>query len=355
MIDMSQEESWVEHCLEHLEQFGLEWSTGRSRAGAQSTHSIAVSDGQQTWVFRTECARHIRPSTAAYRLGSLRSAGANDGAALPLMLFAERITDSIGEILREQSVNYVDTAGNAWIQQPGLRIWIEGRPPTKARKAQPKATTPTALQLIFLLLKDRRWCERSYRELAERTGLALGTIGWNMNALIHAGHVQRLQGQRRLRAPLELLATWEQNWHDRLRPRLDPKSCKGSPDPAFESLLRRCAQNSSWLVGGELAATCVIEGVQAASATIHVPPDQVRNCMRRLNLIPHPEGNVHLLETFGQENAWNREAGRVTTESGATLADPLLVRAELLGSRDERIHALANELLEGHVTPRWAD
>jgi hypothetical protein len=273
------------------------------------------------------------------------------GEEEPWLLFTERVTPKVGEILRERGVGYVDTTGNAWIQQPGLCVWIEGRRAAVASETPHKATTPTALQLSFLLLKSREWCNRPYRELAARTGLALGTVGWIMSALTKAGHIFHEEERRALRLPRDLHVHWEQRWHDRLRPRLGTVLCKGKADPGFRSLLETCADEPEWIIGGELAATCVAGNVEPTTTTLHVPPAEVRACMQRLKLIPHPEGNIRIVETFGQENGWQR----AERESGSriALADPILIRAELLDSRDERLHLLASELLEAFIAPRW--
>ncbi len=349
---MAGDETWVERCLDELEGLGFTHASARARPEADSIHDLVLSDGDRSWKFRTECVRHMRPSTVSYRIGSLRSGETGDAAAHPWLLFSERISESVGRSLRDQDVCYVDASGNAWIQQPGLRVWVEGRPPKRAQRVKPKMTTPTALQVVYLLLKEPVWCERPYREVAERTGLALGTIGWIMSAMMDSGWVRGLRSRRELTNPRELCAHWEQNWHERLRPRLEPRLCKGRPDPGYESLLERCAGESDWLVGGELAATKVVEGLEAASVTVHVPRGGVRACLEKLKLLPHPEGDVHVLETFGQDNGWAQDTAK-RLDDGARLADPLLIRAELLGSRDERVHSLADELFERYVVPRW--
>ncbi len=351
---MCRDNRWAEQCLEHLEDWGLDSAiSSHQAAGIESEGKLALKNEKDSWLFKYECIRQLRPGTAAYRLTELLSSNWSPGDDAPWLVFTERVTAAVGEILRSHQVNYVDATGNAWIRRPGLFVWVEGKRAASRPTPSPKRTTPTALQLIFLLLKSTDWSDATYRKLAERTGLALGTVGWIMNNLAQAGHVLQENGGRSLRHPMDLLTLWEQQWHERLRPRLGSTLCMGKPDPGFEALLKICESEQKWLVGGELAATRAVKGIEPTTATVHVPPADVRKCMQRLRLMPHPEGNICIMETFGSENAWQGAEQGAPNMPMPTLADPILIRAELLGSRDKRLHTLADQLLESFIEPRW--
>ena len=346
--------SWAQPCLEHLAEWGLT-HTGALEGRLEDGAPLAVTDGHRTWGFQLVHARYLRTNTVAHRASRILQDRASAGPDTPSLLFTEYVTPGVGEVLRELGICYVDVAGNAWVRGPGLLAWVEGKRRVSAPRTNPKPTTPGALQLVYLLLKDAHWCSRPYREMAEHTGLALGTIGWIMNTLIHSGHVARTSTGRVLKSPERLHAEWEEHWYDRLRPRLAPTTCIGKRDPGFERLMNSVSETQGCFIGGELGVTQLLGGVEPTTATIHVPPGSARDCMQALTLLPNRDGNIQLVETFGSENRW--DAGRGTTPNSPSrpLADPLLLRAEVLSSNDQRLHLMAHELLTDYIMPRWVN
>ena len=341
-------EAWVQDCLDHLEEYRLAW-TGEPGVDGWNGETLELSTRSGRWPFRLHCRSQLRPTTIDYMLTNLLAETATFSMSTPTLVLTEQVTKTVAERLRERGVSYLDAAGNAWLQQPGLFLWVQGRKGNRAEKTSQKIETLTALQLTYLLLKSKAVVARPYRELARNSHLALGTVGWIMAALERAGYVVKGGRRRRLKRPAELHARWEESWHEKLRPKLNATQCKAAPDPGFRRLLDACIQERQWLVGGELAAAQILGGLQPESTTLHVPPGSVRKCMKDLRLLPHPEGNVRVLETFGDANGWEQ----AQVESKPAWADPLLIRAELLEVRDERVHAMATDLLTKEIQPRW--
>ncbi len=65
--------------------------------------------------------------------------------------------------------------------------------------------------------------------------------------------------------------------------------------------------------------------------------------MSQLLLKPDPQDEITFIRQFGTENAWTK---------ASSLADPLLVHAELLTSTDDRLHETADILLNEYIKPR---
>ncbi|MCP5022630.1 MAG: hypothetical protein GY930_12755 [bacterium] len=342
-------EPWARQGIETLKK-ELGWVVTYELDDSKQPY-VSIEEGSNSWSFRMLCVRQLRPATASHRIREQLSGIPDSQAGEPVLLVTERVSESVAEILRGQEVSYVDMGGNAHISRKGLHIWVSGRPvATEAARVQ-KTTTPVALQLAFLLLQDAQLCARPYRELARQSGLALGSVGWIMTAFIRAGYVGRRGRNRFLRSPKELATHFEQHWHERLRPKLGEVICQGPADLGFKRLLKTCAANQGFLVGGELAASQILGGVEPSTATIHVPVNSVQESMGKLRLLKNPAGNIRLLESFGSTHAWH--VGKKTHPQKVSMADPLLIRAELLESQDARLHELAEELLTQHIAPRW--
>ena len=92
----------------------------------------------------------------------------------------------------------------------------------------------------------------------------------------------------------------------------------------------------------------MIRGFRPERAVIHVPEGDPATMARELGLLPDPKGQVMLIKTFGKRNAWT------DSPSSLPLADPLLLRAELVMETDERLQPSRRTLLEDHILRRLA-
>ena len=178
---------------------------------------ISLTDGDGSWQFTALCCRQLRPSTVDHKISTLTLDDQGQSSEGPWLLFTERANGTVAEKLRGRSVNYMDAAGNAWLQQPGLFIRIEGQKPVVISSAAPRTpASHAALPLTFLLLKGGSWLSKPYRELADSTGLALSTVAGIMASLTKATDVIRTDAGLKLRSPADLLSNWEQHWPGKL-------------------------------------------------------------------------------------------------------------------------------------------
>ena len=69
------------------------------------------------------------------------------------LLVGTYINDKLGNLLRDAKINYLDTAGNAYLKKKPLIVFIKGNTEPKA-KVEPidQAFTPTGLKVAYALL-----------------------------------------------------------------------------------------------------------------------------------------------------------------------------------------------------------
>ena len=109
------------------------------------------------------------------------------------LLVADYINPNMGERLKEGLyVQFLDTAGNAYINQPPAYIYIKGNKPQQAVAAKERVRTgkafqPTGMKVVFAFLRDPELVNAPYREIAEQAAVALGTVGWVIRDLIAQG------------------------------------------------------------------------------------------------------------------------------------------------------------------------
>lgn len=258
----------------------------------------------------------------------------------PLLLLADFVSERLAAQLRGAGIAFLDTAGNASLHQSALLVEISGR----KRRVRPARTSrgfqPSGLRLIHLLLRKPEALNWTYRRLAEEAGLALGAVGPVLKELAARGFsLEDEAGKRRLRNRLDLFRRWEIGYLERLRPKLLVEHCRPAGDlglAALPDLIRQQNLHGQIQIGGELGAALALEGSRPRRASLHVKGDPLA-IMLRLRLVPDPEGEVVLLQALGGRAAPHGER--------LTLADPLLLHAELLAAGDAG-DALAAQIYE---------
>lgn len=266
---------------------------------------------------------HLRPATLGAVLHQLRQ------LEPPALLVADYVTPPLAEELRKRGVEFIDAAGNAFLNQPPLLVWIKGQRP-RQRVVEPKegrAFTASGLQVLFALLCRPGIVGRPYREIAQLAGVAHGTIGWVMGDLLQNGFLAKVGGRRRLLQAERLLQDWAPAYARILRPKLhlgrfraDVKTDIAGIDPG----------PYGYVLGGEVAEARLTQHLRPATLTLYGPGINKRLVVD-LRLTPDPEGNVELLRRF-----WNFD-----TEPAGVAPLPL-VYADLLALGDPRCVEAAN-------------
>ena len=108
------------------------------------------------------------------------------------LLITRIIKNDTAELLKNLDINYIDAAGNAYINVPPLFINIKGQKLTQNIGTQQVINNadkdaglfqPAGLQIIFALLCNPKLERNPYREIAEMANVALGTVHATMKLL----------------------------------------------------------------------------------------------------------------------------------------------------------------------------
>lgn len=306
----------------------IEPATPRGRADARLRLTYA---GQAT-EFTVEAKTNLRPPMLGAIQHQLAAHGAGRDKAL---LVADHVTPAIAMQLRERGLQFIDTAGNAYLNQPPMLIWITGqKPPTPIADIEPRdrAFQPTGLKVLFALLCNPGAVDRPYREIAEMAGVAHGTVGWVMPELPRLGFMIEIDNRRRLVEREQLLARWVEAYARRLRPKLRMARYEAA-DLKWTTTFQ--PQDYGLLLGGEPAANRMNANLRPGTATLY--GDQINpRLIVDQRLRPDPAGNIEVMKRF-----WNFQ----TPNPG--LVPPILVYADLLAIGDARCLEAARELYDG--------
>jgi hypothetical protein len=270
----------------------------------------------------------------------------------PLMM-SEYINPEMAVFLRKQQINFADVAGNIYLNAPPLFVWQHGfkrEPPTNRPQ---RLFQVVGLKILSVLLWEVDAVNLTYRDLADRAGVSLGSIVPVFDDLAKGGFLTTIKQHRQLTHRRELLEQWVLGYAGQLFPRLILKTCRLADGQTIESL----AEKLRWhrfigevLLGGELAAGLATGYLRPARAAIHLAPDHLATWMGALRLIPDPNGNVDLIERFATGNQWSDPPADL---QGIQCANPILLYGELLRiGTDERLGETADLLFRKFIAPR---
>jgi len=256
-----------------------------------------------------------------------------DGLDAPGLLIAPYLSEKTVDSCRAIGLQSIDTAGNTYLEAPGLYILVKGQKSSTIQVASDRARmggSASALRMVFVLLVQPELMRASYREIATSAGIALGTVGWVFRDLAQRGLVtspDKALG-RRLLEPDRLLDEWVATYPIRLRPRLHARRFR-APDPMWWKDVDPIELDAWW--GGEIAADHLTGMLKPSTQTLYVAPERAQRCIQMLiakyRLRPDPDGECELLDTF-----WNMPRA----QSQPQFAPPVLVYADLMASLDSR-------------------
>jgi hypothetical protein len=252
-----------------------------------------------------------------------------------VLLVTDYLTDDVGAILREMGVQYLDTAGNAYIKAGGVHVLIEGK---RRKKAEPIENGPrpfgwAALKVVFALLCAKELRNAPYRDIAKAAGVALGTVAGVMSNLEKRHYLIAIGGGIRLRDERELVKLWIAAYTEKLRPKLLLGRYDTITPPDLEALPQGA------LAGAETAAARLQRYLVAGRDTLYIAGER-KPLTQQLQLRKAPEGKLELRKQFWDFNYPEQEFGVVP---------PLLIYADLVAVADPRTIEAAEMLYDNYL------
>lgn len=259
------------------------------------------------------------------------------------ILIADYINPKMAEKLKAAEIQFLDTVGNAYLNRKPVYVYINGKkPPQKPTvERRGRALQPTGLKVVYAFLTDRELINAPYREIAERADVALGAVGWVIRDLIEQGFlIEGKNKKRRLTNYDDLLDMWVENYPQRLRKKLLLGNFTTDEENWWHKI-NPCAYKAVW--GGEIAAAEYTNYLTPKDGTVYLQKETMNLFLkdarlRRTQEFERPHINIELLEPFGNFVASNN-----------TLANPILVYADLLATGNIRNIETAQKLREKYI------
>jgi hypothetical protein len=255
------------------------------------------------------------------------------------LLIAPYVNRNLAEKLKGMGIPFMDSSGNLFINEQPYFIYVVGQKRVEeASTAQGSAFNPMGLKVIFTLLCMPERVSRAYRDIAEDSGVSLGTVANTLAALERSGFVvDKGDRGRILERVEELLRRWVVEYAERLRPKL----FLGRFSPVEQSW--RGTGGPTHFLGGETAAALLTDHLKPAVQTFYLK-GELKDFAIANRLKKDPQGPVECLKAFWRfKYPW--EHGR--------MAPPLIIYADLLASGDPRNIETAEIIHERFLAPNY--
>ena len=260
----------------------------------------------------------------------------------PPLLIADFIPKPLALELKSHAINYLDVAGNAYLNAPPFFVLIDGQDRTDSlSEGKPvKPFSATELKVVFALLAMPDLLNGNYGEIAIHANVALGVVGTIMRDLKDQGYLLE-SGSPKLRQWQhwqKLAARWVAEY-----PKLRDKHYLGAYSTAnknwwqTENLKKYDAQ-----LGGGFAAVYYSLNAKPAAAAVYLNNQQKWEFLRALQFTKAIQTNGEL---GGDIKVYSKFWGKFPQQASVReVTHPLITYADLLTSSNPQAWAVANEI-----------
>ncbi|MFA6400453.1 MAG: type IV toxin-antitoxin system AbiEi family antitoxin [Salinivirgaceae bacterium] len=260
----------------------------------------------------------------------------------PTLVIGKYIATEVARELKENEINYLDVAGNCFIKNKNLVIYVAGQKvQRKGKTNQAKAFQEAGIKIIFTLLSNPDNLQLSYRELAELADVSIGSVSNVMKELEDLNFILKTKLKRVLKNKPMLLERWVVAYQDVLRPRLVKKQMRFTKLDSAKNW-QKIALNQeeiTTLWGGEPAAAYLTNQLTPEKFTLYTD-ESWQKLGQDLGLVTDNAGTIEILQLFYRVNDNNRNRQTVPA---------LLVYADLIGSGYSRNIETAKIILENEL------
>jgi len=283
---------------------------------------LRIELNEMEWDFAVEVKKRVTPGT----LGAFgRQLGIFPQKQKGLLV-TWYVTPQMADRMKKLGIQFIDTAGNAYINEPPLFIFIKGNRPIDRHPIErpTRAFQPTGLKVVFALLCNPGLENEPFRKIAKVANAALGTVNWVIKDLKNIGClIDRGKRGRNLIRKKGLLERWVAMYPAQLRPK-NIVGRYGAPDIEWWKNEELADLTAYW--GGEIAAAKLTKYLKPLIITIYVKGNPGRLLLKH-KIMKEPNGNIEILKAFWDfEYEWEFP----------NLVHPILIYADLLATGDAR-------------------
>ena len=240
------------------------------------------------------------------------------------ILITDYVNTKLAEELKKLDIPFIDAAGNAYLNNPPLYVYITGiKPEWKPDRALGKIYNPAGMKVLFALLCRPELINCPFREIAKLAGVALGTVGKAVEDLRKRNFIIEYKKDRKLRDFKKLFDEWVMLYPAVLKPKLLIGRYKAPKDKRWWT---KQTKLKNYLWGGEVAAQNLVNYMKPTAFTVYTR-DKAGQLAAEYKFKKDQNGDVEILKAF-----WNEKLHPNDTLN----VHPIMVYADLLATANPR-------------------
>lgn len=305
---------------------------------SETGNIISISHKNVKYTFRANIKLNL--TKAALTMTALDSPN-QESTVSKEILVARYITPQMSEHIKGLNMPFLDTAGNAYLNEGDLFVSVKGSK-LKQTSAQPPLKRPfktAGLRVIFALLCNPGLEKASFRNISMAANVALGSVSSVVQDLKQIGHMIENKDQgRQLVDKKELLNKWIMVYPEQLRPKILISRYE-SIEPTSNNWWQNVETNANLYWSGEIAAKRFLPDLQPSLVTVYIK-QPLNEFLHQYQLRNALDGNIEILDTF-----W----GFDDKQPASNMVPPLLIYADLIASGNPKNLEIAKLIYEKEV------
>jgi hypothetical protein len=329
-MNTATEANLLDRAISALRGHGLDVAVQNQPKGRQIKADawLRVAKGKQHIDYVVEAKRAVAPATVGAVVTQLRHDA--DAAKRPLLLVTHYVTPPMAEKLRTLEQQFVDVTGNAYLEGPGLLVYVTGRK-AEGLQVEPRpgrAFTTAGLKVLFALICDPELAGATYRTIAAVAGVALGAVPPVLGDLRRQRYLLVGDKKRRLLTTKRLLDDWALAYARTLRAKTLAATYFAAKFETWPNW-KLDPQEARW--GGEPAANLLVGYLRPGVLTIYAQKLPPRLAVEQRLVVAGNVTQERLLEV--RKPFWGEA---LKMEGHPKTVPPALVYADLLATGDAR-------------------
>lgn len=276
------------------------------------------------------------------------------------MLIFDFASEEVSDYCIKNSLNYLDSAGNAYINSDKLIVYIEGRQDSKYKESTKRIFQKTGLKLIFELIQHPDLLNQPYRVISEYVGVSTASVGNLIEELETNNFLLDVGGRKKLNHVERLIMKWVFSYTEVLKPKLHRGYFKLIDEKYFEKIVENSRQDKLYFSGEYGAFLINNEKYIKPSSVIIYTDKRLSYLAKKYKLVP--VNKAHLSDTRVEliEPFWNTNSESFTENSADNddankiplIASDIIVYADLLDSDNSRNIEIADKIFKNEIRDR---
>ena len=239
-----------------------------------------------------------------------------------VLVAAVYITPKAKTALKYKRVNYIDSFGNAYIDLENVKIYVEKGNAKPIVNTKNEIFTLTGAKILFELLQNPESINtNTYRDWADKCGIALGSVSKFMNALTNEGFLIKVNStEKQLIRREELLQRWIPLINEKVLPNYFVDTFQFGKTSQRD--WKNIKDEMQW--AGEPAAGILTHYLNPEEFSLFTNLDKTE-IIKRAGLLPNKDGNIRIYKPF-----WK------IVENDSKTVPPILIYAQLMYQGNSR-------------------